>query len=78
MSFFPTKCAPFILKTERILTFIIRKAKGLELMQILFITNLSTFGSKTFLTLKIMDFESVALTKVVHPYVIEGMNASYT
>jgi hypothetical protein len=27
-----------------------------------------------FLTLKIMDFESVALTKFVHIYVIEGMN----
>jgi hypothetical protein len=27
--------------------------------------------------LKIMDFESVVLTKVVHIYVIEGMNASY-
>jgi len=28
-----------------------------------------------FLTLKIMDFENVPLTKVVHVYVIEGMNA---
>jgi hypothetical protein len=27
--------------------------------------------------LKIMDFEIMALTKVVHIYVIEGMNASY-
>jgi len=27
------------------------------------------------LTLKIMDFENVALTKVVHIYAIEGMNA---
>jgi hypothetical protein len=27
---------------------------------------LSTFGSKMFLTLKIMDFENVALTKVVN------------
>jgi hypothetical protein len=47
----------------------IRKAKGLELMKIVFITHLSTFGSKMFLTLKIMDFESVALTKVVHIYI---------
>jgi hypothetical protein len=39
------------------------------------ITHLSTFGSKVPLTLKIMDFESVALTKVVHIYVIEAMNA---
>jgi hypothetical protein len=52
----------------------IRRAKGLELMKIIFITHLSTFGSKVFLTLKIMDFESVALTKLVHKYVIEGMN----
>jgi hypothetical protein len=28
--------------------------------------------------LKIMDFESVDLTKVVNIYVIEGMNAYYT
>jgi hypothetical protein len=27
------------------------------------------------LTLKIMNFENVALTKIVHVYVIEGMNA---
>jgi hypothetical protein len=40
-----------------------------------FITNLSTFGLKVLLTLKIMDFENVFLTKVVHVYVIEGMNA---
>jgi hypothetical protein len=31
-----------------------------------------------FLTLEIMDFENVALTKLVHIYVIEGMNAKYT
>jgi hypothetical protein len=53
----------------------IRKEKGVELMKILFITNLSTFVSKVFLTQKIMDFENVHLTKVVHVYVIEGMNA---
>ncbi len=53
---------------------IIRRAKGLELMKIVFITHLNTFGSKVFLTLKIMDFESVVLTKVVHIYEIEGMN----
>jgi hypothetical protein len=28
-----------------------------------------------FLTLKIMDFESVILTKIDHIYVIRGMNA---
>jgi hypothetical protein len=51
------------------------RAKGLELMNFFYITNFSTFDSNMFLTLKIMDFENVALTKVVHIYVIEGMNA---
>jgi hypothetical protein len=52
----------------------IRREKGIELMIYFLITHLSTFGSKVFLTLKIMDFESVALTKVVHIYVTKGMN----
>ncbi len=55
---------------------IIRKAKGLELMKIGFITHSSTFHSKVFLTMKIMDFENVFLTKeVVNVYVVERMNA---
>ncbi len=33
---------------------------------------MNTFGSKMFLTFKIMDFENVALTKVVHIYVIKS------
>jgi hypothetical protein len=53
----------------------IGKAKGIELMKIVFITGLNTFGLKVFFTLKIVDFENVLLTKVVHVYVIEGMNA---
>jgi hypothetical protein len=53
----------------------IRGAKGLELMKLIFITNLSAFGSKVFLTLKFLDFENVSLTKVVDVYMIEGMNA---
>jgi hypothetical protein len=52
-----------------------RRAKGPKLMKIIFITHLNTFDSKVFLTLKIMDFECVALTKVAHIYVVEGMNA---
>jgi hypothetical protein len=44
-------------------------------MNFFFTIHLSTFDSKVFLTLKIMDFKSVALTKVVHIYVIKGMNA---
>jgi hypothetical protein len=43
--------------------------------ELFFIFDLNTFGSKVFLTFKIMDFESVPLTKVVHVYVIKGMNA---
>jgi hypothetical protein len=45
-------------------------------MKFIFITHLSTFDSKVFLTLKIMDFENVALPKSCsYIYVIEGMNA---
>jgi hypothetical protein len=53
---------------------VIRRAKGLELIKNVFITNLSTFDSKVLLTLKILDFENVLLTKVVHVYVIKCMN----
>jgi hypothetical protein len=53
----------------------ITKANKLELMKIVCITDLNTFGSKVLLTLKIMDFENVLLVKVFHVYVIKGMNA---
>jgi len=43
-------------------------------MKIVFITHF-TFGSKMFLTLKIMDFENIILTKIIHIYVIDDMNA---
>jgi hypothetical protein len=59
---------------ERILTLIIRRTTKLELMKIIFIIDLNTFDSKVFLTLKIMDIENVPLTKVVHVYMIKGMN----
>jgi hypothetical protein len=62
-------------KLKRILTLIIKRAKGLELMKIIFITHLSTFDTKVFLSFKIMDFENVTLPKIIHIYVIEGMNA---
>jgi len=52
----------------------VRKAKGLELIKIVFIVDLSTFGSKVLLTLKIMNFENVPLTKIVYVYVINDMN----
>jgi hypothetical protein len=44
-------------------------------MKFFLIIDLSTFGSKVPLTLKIMDFENVHLIKVVHVYVIKCMNA---
>ncbi len=43
-------------------------------MKIVFTTHLNIFASKVFLTLKIMDLEIVTLTKIVHIYVIKGMN----
>jgi hypothetical protein len=52
-----------------------RRVKELELMNYFFITHLSTFGSKLVLTLKIIDFEKVPLTKVINIYVMGGMNA---
>jgi hypothetical protein len=53
----------------------IRRAKGLELMNYFFITDLNKFDSNMLLTLKIMDSENVTLTKLIHIYVIESMNA---
>jgi hypothetical protein len=67
MSFFSTN---FFLKLERILILTTRKAKGLEMMIFFFIIDLKRFGSKMFLTFKIMDFENVILIKVLHVYVI--------
>ncbi len=43
-------------------------------MKVIFVINMSTFGSNLLLTLKTMDVENVALTKVIHIYVIKGMN----
>jgi hypothetical protein len=51
------------------------KVKIFELINLFFITHLNTFGSDLFFTLKIIDFENVILTKVIHIYVIKGTNA---
>ncbi len=51
----------------------IKREKGLELKN--YRTHLSTFGSKMFFTLKFMDLKNAPLTKVVHIYMIKGMNA---
>ncbi len=48
--------------------------KGLELMKVIFVVNMSTFGSNVLLTLKPMDVENVALTKIIHIYVIKSMH----
>jgi hypothetical protein len=53
----------------------IRRAKGFKLMKNIFIIDFNIFGSKVFLSLKIMEFKNVPLTKLIHVYVIEGMNA---
>jgi hypothetical protein len=53
----------------------IRKVKAFEKMIIFFNNPFEPFGSKMLLTIKIMDFENVALTKkIVNIYVIEDMN----
>jgi hypothetical protein len=65
---------PSFSKLERILTLMIISTKGLELMKVNFVINMSTFGSNVLLTLKTMDVENEALTKVIHIYVIKGMN----
>jgi hypothetical protein len=44
----------------------IKRTKRLELIKLIFITNLNTFGLIMFLTLQIMDLENVALTKIIH------------
>ncbi len=75
MSFFLPNVHCSFKKMERVLTLMIRREKGFEVMIFFLITHLSTFGSKIFLTLKIMDFENVIFTKIVHIYTIEGMNA---
>jgi hypothetical protein len=75
--YFSTKCVPFLLKIGKdfnTLTLMNRREKGLELIKFSFITHLSTFGSRMFLTLKLSIWKC-ALTKVVHVYVIKGMNA---
>jgi hypothetical protein len=51
---------------ERILTLMIIKEKSLKINKIHFKTHLNIFVSNLFLTLKIMNFENVSLTNVIH------------
>jgi hypothetical protein len=50
----------------------IRREKGIDFI---FIIYLNTFGLIVLFILKVMNFENVALTNVVHIYRIKGMNA---
>jgi hypothetical protein len=56
----------FFSKLKRILTLMIIKKKSLEINKIHFKMHLNIFVSNVFLTLKIMNFENVPLTKVIH------------
>jgi len=53
----------------------IKREKGLELMNCIFYNQFEHIWPKSAFDLKIMDFEDVILTKVVDVYVIGGMNA---
>jgi len=56
MSFFLPNVHYSFKNLERILTLMIRKEKIFELMIIVFIIDLNTFGSKMLLTIKIYGF----------------------
>ncbi len=74
-SFFSTNCAQLLLKVRDDFNIDVYKGKKSWMDDFFFITNFNTFGSNVLLTLKIIDFENMTLTKVVHVYMIEGMNA---
>jgi hypothetical protein len=59
-------------KLESISTLRIKRAKKIEIGEIHFY---NTFDFIVLVTLKIMNFENVALTKSIHFYVIKNMNA---
>jgi hypothetical protein len=71
-SFFSTKCAPFLLKIEK--DFNIDDQKGFELMN-LKKNQFEHIWLKSVFDLKNYSFENVPLTKNIHIYVIENMNA---
>lgn len=50
----------------------IKRAKQIEIGEIHFY---NTFGFNVFLALKIMNFENVALTQIIHFYVIKNKDA---
>jgi hypothetical protein len=50
-------------KLERVLILMFKRAKALEIDEIHFKIHLNTFVSNMFLTLKVMNFKNVSLTK---------------
>ncbi len=53
------------------------KEKELEINKFILKTHLNIFVSNLFLTMKIMNFEILSLTKVIHFFVIYSMHALY-
>jgi hypothetical protein len=51
--------------------------KELRLTKNLFVTHIYTFGSNMLLALEIINFDDVSLTKVVHFYMVKGMDKFY-
>jgi hypothetical protein len=49
--------------------------KELKLLKFVFTTHLNAFDSIVHLIFKIMDFDDVTWTKVIHFYVVKNMNA---
>jgi hypothetical protein len=74
MSFFSTKCAPFLLKIGEDFSIDDYKGKRTWIDEFFIYNPFEHIRFKSVFDPK-MDFESVALTKVVHEYVIKGMNA---
>jgi hypothetical protein len=73
-SIFIIKCTPFLLKISEDLHFklMIIKAKMFEIVEIHFKTQFDHICFKN-----VFNFENVLLTKVIHFYVIQNMNAYY-
>jgi hypothetical protein len=68
-----------LLKFERILTLLIKKKTGIEMIEIYFYNTFECIWFKHVLALKFMNFEYVVLKNIIHFYeVVKNMNASYT
>ncbi len=68
MSFFYSKCAQFLVKIGKDLNIEDQKSKKIEIDEIYFY---HTFDFNVLLALKIMNFENVTLTKIIHFYAIK-------